>query len=77
MRLLKFKGKVLAFPVMLIVTVIQEFWEKKRNRNIKHDKEITLRFESRGWTVIRIWECELKKKNREQLEKKLDPLIGS
>lgn len=55
----------------------KEFWEKKRNRNIKHDKEITLRFESRGWTVIRIWECELKKKNREQLEKKLDPLIGS
>lgn len=55
----------------------KEFWEKKRNRNIQHDKEITLRFESRGWTVIRIWECELKKKNREQLEKKLDPLIGS
>ena len=55
----------------------KEFWDKKRNRNIQHDKEITLRFENRGWTVIRIWECELKKKNREQLEKKLDPLIGS
>ena len=55
----------------------KEFWEKKRNRNIQHDKEITLHFERRGWTVIRIWECELKKKNREQLEKKLDPLICS
>jgi DNA mismatch endonuclease (patch repair protein) len=43
----------------------QEYWQKKRERNIKHDKEITARFESRGWTVIRIWECELKKKNYE------------
>lgn len=41
----------------------KEYWEKKRERNIKHDKEITTLFESRGWTVIRIWECELKKKN--------------
>lgn len=38
-----------------------EFWQKKRERNIAHDKEITTLFESRGWTVIRIWECELKK----------------
>ncbi len=53
----------------------KEFWEKKRNRNIQHDREVRLRFESRGWTVIRIWECELKKKNREQLERKLDILI--
>ena len=29
---------------------------------MKHDKEITELFERRGWTVIRIWECELKKK---------------
>lgn len=31
-----------------------EFWQKKRARNIKHDKEIIELFESRGWTVIRI-----------------------
>lgn len=30
-----------------------------------HDREITALFEARGWTVIRIWECELKKKNYE------------
>lgn len=40
-----------------------EFWQKKRERNMLHDKEITELFEARGWTVIRIWECELKKKN--------------
>lgn len=41
----------------------QEYWQKKRERNIKHDKEVTAMFEARGWTVLRIWECELQKKN--------------
>lgn len=49
----------------------QEYWQKKRERNIRHDKEITSLFESRGWTVIRIWECELKKKNVDSLKLKL------
>ncbi len=53
----------------------KEFWEKKRNRNIIHDQDITKRFENRGWTVIRIWECELKKANREVLMKKILPLM--
>ena len=48
-----------------------EYWSKKRSRNIKHDKEITALFEQRGWTVIRIWECELKKKNRQILMDKI------
>ena len=41
-----------------------EYWQKKRERNIQHDKEVTAAFEKRGWTVLRIWECELKKKNQ-------------
>lgn len=45
----------------------QEYGDKKRERNMKHDKEITEYFEGRGWTVIRIWECELK--NKKALEK--------
>ncbi len=48
-----------------------DYWTKKRERNMKHDKEVTELFERRGWRVIRIWECELKKKNREQLIKKI------
>lgn len=39
----------------------QKYWDKKRERNMRHDKEITEYFENRGWKVIRIWECELKK----------------
>lgn len=48
-----------------------EYWSKKREQNIRHDKDITSLFEQRGWTVLRIWECELKKKNFDILENKL------
>ena len=48
-----------------------EYWRKKRERNMRHDLEITQLFEKRGWMVIRIWECELKKKNAAFLKEKL------
>lgn len=48
-----------------------DFWSKKREKNKKHDDEITALFTKRGWTVVRIWECELKRKNRAILEEKL------
>lgn len=48
-----------------------EYWKKKRERNMKHDVEITLLFESRGWRVLRIWECELKKSNKDATIKRL------
>jgi len=47
------------------------YWNKKRERNMRRDKEITTIFENRGWTVIRIWECELKNKNISETESKL------
>lgn len=49
----------------------QEYWDKKRERNMKHDKEITEYFENRGWTVFRIRECELKNINRQIVYEKL------
>lgn len=52
-----------------------EYWAKKRERNMQRDKEITARFETRGWTVIRIWECELKKKNLPQTIEKLTSVL--
>ena len=54
----------------------QAYWDRKIARNIKHDREITERFKKRGWTVIRIWECELKKKNRDLLISKLQPVLA-
>ncbi len=50
------------------------YWEKKREKNIEHDKKVTSMFEKRGWSVIRIWECELKKKRQDVLYDKLLPL---
>lgn len=35
------------------------YWEKKINRNKQRDKQTSDRFKDRGWTVIRIWECQL------------------
>lgn len=52
-----------------------EYWSQKRQRNIEHDKEVTELFEKRGWTVIRFWECELKKKNRSLLDGKMSELF--
>ena len=52
-----------------------EFWQKKREHNIQRDNDITVYFQSRGWIVIRIWECELKKKNRDLLQRKLKLLL--
>lgn len=48
-----------------------EYWAKKRECNIKHDIEITKLFEERKWKVLRIWECEFKKANREELLNKI------
>lgn len=52
-----------------------DFWDKKRAYNKEHDEEITKRLIAKGWQVVRIWECELKKKNREQLKEKIKFLI--
>lgn len=53
----------------------EEYWNAKINRNKKHDEQITALFAARGWTVIRVWECELVKKRRDILLRKLEPLL--
>lgn len=50
-----------------------EFWENKRKANIQHDQKINELFQSRGWEVIRIWECEIKRK---ELPEKLSFLLN-
>lgn len=52
-----------------------DYWKMKRQKNIDHDQAITALFQKRGWTVIRIWECEFKRKNRAILDEKLQPII--
>lgn len=55
----------------------EDFWAAKREKNMARDRAVTEEFERRGWTVLRVWECELKKKNREALIAKLDDILRS
>ena len=48
-----------------------DYWRAKRERNQKRDKEVSEMFMKRGWTVMRIWECKLNKKNEGFLIEKL------
>lgn len=54
----------------------EAFWAKKIGGNVERDRTITELFEHRGWMVIRIWECELKKKKRAVLLEKLNEIAG-
>ena len=37
-----------------------DFWKQKFEKNVERDKRKTEELESMGWTVITIWECEIK-----------------
>lgn len=39
----------------------ESYWKQKILRNKKRDIEVSKFLTSKGWTVIRIWECQLKK----------------
>lgn len=54
----------------------EDYWNKKRQRNIEHDKQITTLFQNRGWRVLRIWECELKKSNQPSTMIKIKQLLN-
>ena len=38
-----------------------DYWKKKFERNIENDNRTRNALEMLGWTVIEIWECEIKK----------------
>ena len=38
----------------------KDYWENKIQRNIERDKEVNHVLKNEGWTVIRIWESEIK-----------------
>ena len=38
-----------------------EFWKAKITRNQEHDQEVWRQLEAKGWSVIIVWECQLKK----------------
>jgi DNA mismatch endonuclease (patch repair protein) len=50
----------------------EEFWQHKISRNMERDEDVTKHLENLGWKVLRIWECELKKKDIEKLLVRLE-----
>ncbi len=50
-----------------------DYWNKKISRNKKRDKLVTKTLKEKGWTVIRLWECEINKNGyRRKLKKLID-----
>ena len=40
----------------------EEYWRQKINRNVERDQLVYKELENKGWNIILVWECELKKK---------------
>jgi DNA mismatch endonuclease (patch repair protein) len=53
----------------------QDYWKKKIARNIKRDKEVTKELRAKNWTVIRVWEHELKVKTKPPKIRKIEKAI--
>ena len=42
----------------------KEFWEKKFEENVSRDQRVYEELKKRGWNIVVVWECELKKDYR-------------
>lgn len=49
----------------------QEYWRPKIQRNVERDKQNIFALHALGWSVITVWECELKKNVRDERLKQL------
>ncbi|HOC92731.1 MAG TPA: very short patch repair endonuclease [bacterium] len=48
------------------------YWEDKIDINKRHDRKVTSKLRREGWSVIRVWECQLKyKRTIVRIERKL------
>lgn len=49
----------------------RSFWEPKLSNNKSRDQKNIKKLEELGWSVLIVWECETKDKDRHKLEEKL------
>ena len=52
-----------------------EFWQKKRQANVKRDRVNRKALRRLGWDVLVVWECETRQ--NEQLGRKLKSFLGA
>lgn len=48
-----------------------DFWKTKIERNIERDERKNRELEDAGWRTVIVWECEIKKKPEEVIERLL------
>lgn len=51
-----------------------EFWAKKRGDTAKRDRRNVRQLEEMGWSVLTVWECEVR--NAEKLRENLKAFLG-
>ena len=52
-----------------------DFWKTKFSHNIERDKKNVRELEKLGWSVITIWECELKNKSFDETMERVETYI--
>ena len=62
-------------PYFVIPKTRTEWWMDKINKNKTRDTEQQKQLQEAGWTVLIIWECELKPKQRESTLAKITESI--
>lgn len=53
-----------------------EYWEQKIDRNKTRDMTVTKKLRKDGWGVVRVWECEIKKKKHGKKIKVIKDLLA-
>lgn len=51
-----------------------EFWEKKFSENVANDEKVRIQLENDGWTVITLWECDIKRRFDSTMEELIQQL---
>lgn len=52
-----------------------EFWNEKIDKNIKRDQLDIIKLRELGWRVLVVWECEIKKRNQDDLVLRLKEFL--
>jgi DNA mismatch endonuclease (patch repair protein) len=53
----------------------RDFWRKKISKNMERDRYVIEELKRLGWSVLTIWNCEIRNKNLKKLEEKLEGFI--
>ena len=52
-----------------------DWWAAKLSRNQQRDREVTRTLRAAGWRVVRIWECDLARKNWPRVARRIARIL--